>query len=98
MKNRKIRIGDDVFVRNPQRFLPDFTCITGIVIALRKRGQYASIEGSTGKMGGGGYNLQATFKVEDLGVRIGTPISRISTQPNQSGYAEWLRISRSWGY
>jgi hypothetical protein len=30
--------------------------------------------------------------------RLGTPISEISTQPGQPGYAEWLRISRSWGH
>lgn len=29
---------------------------------------------------------------------LGTPISEIATQPGQRGYAEWLRISRSWGY
>ena len=29
---------------------------------------------------------------------LGTPLSQISTQPGTSGYAEWLRISRSWGY
>ena len=28
---------------------------------------------------------------------LGTPISKIATQPHQKGYAEWLRISRSWG-
>ena len=29
--------------------------------------------------------------------RLGTPISKISTQPGLPGYEEWLRISRSWG-
>ena len=30
--------------------------------------------------------------------RLGTPLSEISTRPGEKGYAEWLRISRSWGY
>lgn len=30
--------------------------------------------------------------------QLGTPISKIATQPGHPGYAEWLRISRSWGY
>lgn len=29
---------------------------------------------------------------------IGTPLSEISTQPGTSGYAEWVRISKSWGH
>lgn len=38
---------------------------------------------------------------------LGTPLSKISTQPgpkddaghpDHAGYAEWLRISRSWGH
>ena len=29
---------------------------------------------------------------------LGTPLSEIATQPGQKGYAEWLRISKSWGY
>jgi hypothetical protein len=29
---------------------------------------------------------------------LGTPISQLSTRPGEPGYAEWLRISRSWGY
>lgn len=29
---------------------------------------------------------------------LGTPISEISTQPGTPGYAEWLRICRSWGH
>lgn len=29
---------------------------------------------------------------------IGTPISQVSGRPGHDGYAEWCRISRSWGY
>jgi hypothetical protein len=34
----------------------------------------------------------------DPSAPIGTPISQISTHPDSNGYAEWCRISRSWGY
>lgn len=30
--------------------------------------------------------------------KIGTPLSELDTQPGQTGYAEWLRICRSWGH
>ncbi len=30
--------------------------------------------------------------------KIGTPISELSGQPGQPGYAEFRRIARSWGY
>lgn len=29
---------------------------------------------------------------------LGTPLSEISTQSGTPGYAEWLRISKSWGH
>lgn len=29
---------------------------------------------------------------------LGTPLSEISSQPGTPGYAEWLRISKSWGH
>lgn len=28
----------------------------------------------------------------------GTPVSELSTRPGEKGYAEWVRISKSWGY
>lgn len=30
--------------------------------------------------------------------QIGTPLSRLSGQPGKSGYAEFVRIARSWGF
>lgn len=30
--------------------------------------------------------------------RIGTPLSELSGRPGHPGYAEFLRIARSWGY
>ena len=30
--------------------------------------------------------------------KLGTPISQLSGRPGEPGYAEFCRISRSWGY
>lgn len=30
--------------------------------------------------------------------KLGTPISELSGRPGQPGYAEFVRIARSWGY
>ena len=32
------------------------------------------------------------------GKPLGTPLSEISVRPGEPGYAEWVRISKSWGY
>lgn len=30
--------------------------------------------------------------------RLGTPLSQLSGRPGQPGYAEFVRIAKSWGY
>ncbi len=96
---RKVLNGSNVFVRNPQRIVPDCVSITGDVVKIltRKHQKWATVVGYVARMGGG-EEIQASFRYEELGVRIGTPISQISTQPGTPGYSEWARISRSWGY
>ena len=51
-------IGDDVFVRNPQNFVPDCTCIVGPVTGKRETpdGMLYLLHGSVGRMGGGADN------------------------------------------
>lgn len=90
-----IAVGMNVYVKQPQSFIPDCTCIVGDVIAV-ERG-FAIVSGSVGRMGGG-YPIEVAIKTEFLGERFGTPLSKISTRPGTAGYGEWLRISRSWGY
>ena len=34
----------------------------------------------------------------DPGKPLGTPISQISGRPGEPGYAEFVRIAKSWGY
>lgn len=38
------------------------------------------------------------FGLIEPGEPVGTPISEISTTPGKPGYANWLRISQSWGH
>jgi len=96
---RKLRKGDDVYVKNPQRFRPDCTCIVGYVLEVHVRNgaRWLTMEGASGRIGGG-YEAPVTMREEECGLRLGTRISKISTQPGTPGYAEWCRISRSWGY
>lgn len=96
---RKVRLGDNVFTKSPQLVCSDCVSLTGDVERLfNKNGtRYATVKGYVAKMGGG-YESRFTIPYSYLGIRIGTPISKISTRPGASGYAQWCRISRSWGY
>lgn len=98
---RRLRKGDDVYVKDPQSFSSDkITCIVGYVLATHKAGKWLTIEGGRGRPpeNGGSYEAPVTVLAECCGLRLGTRISKISTQPGTPGYAEWVRISRSWGY
>ena len=97
MADKRPKKGDDVYVKNPQRFIPNCTCIVGYVTATHKGGRWLTIDASVGRMGGG-YDAPVTMRTEECGIRLGTRISQISTQPGTPGYSEWLRISRSWGH
>lgn len=96
---KRAKAGSNVYVDTPQRLIPDCVSITGDVIRiLTRRGvKWAIVNGYVARMGGG-YEVQLAVHFDMLGVRIGTPISKISTQPGAPGYGEWLRISESWGY
>jgi hypothetical protein len=96
---RSVKLGSNVYVPNPQRFVSDCVSITGNVVQVVKReyGDYCVLDGYVAKIGGGS-PISVAFPIEDLGVRIGTPVSKISTRPGQPGYDQWLRICRSWGH
>jgi hypothetical protein len=99
MSRRKVVRGRNVYVDSPQKLVPDCVSITGDVLKVTNKpsGKWAVVRGYVAKMGGG-QDVELAIRYELLGVRIGTPISQISTQPGKAGYAEWCRISRSWGY
>lgn len=93
-------VGDDVFVRNPQDFVPDCTCIVGPVIGKRETpdGTLYRLHGSVGRMGGGAPDVELELRAADIAHRHGTPISQLSGRPGTPGYAEFVRIAKSWGY
>lgn len=93
-------IGDDVYVRDPRRFVPECTCIVGPVIGKRETaaGTRYQISGSVGKIGCGAPDVVLELLATEIGHRLGTPISQLSGRPGFPGYDEFKRIARSWGY
>lgn len=98
-KAPKFQVGEDVFVRDPQRFIADCTCITGPVAEIVERGAgYAyRLAASVGRMGGG-YQRELTMAERDIGHRPGTPISQLSGRPGHRGFGEFCRIAATWGH
>jgi hypothetical protein len=90
-------IGDNVFVRNPQRFVPDCTCIVGPIKSI---GETCVIAASVGRgaENGGCFEAEIEVPISEIGHRIGTPISQLSGRSGHPGYAEFVRIAKSWGY
>ncbi len=95
----KVVKGISVYVPNPQRYIEDCVSITGEVLRIVKRDtrRWATIYGYVAKMGGG-YPISVTLPYEDLGVRLGTPISQLSGRPGHPGFERFCAIGRSWGY
>jgi hypothetical protein len=92
-------IGDDLYVRSPQRFIKTCTCIVGEVVRISKTmPPIYTIRAYVGEVGVRHEPKLMGFKAVDLGRRLGTPISKISGRPGAPGYSEWLRISGSWGH
>jgi len=95
-----LEIGDNVYLKDPGKTVPGYTCFVGEIVEVieRPNQRYCLVDGCTGKMGGGGYEAPVCFPEDMLGLRYGTPVSKISVYPGTAGYGEWLRISQSWGY
>lgn len=95
----KFKVGDDLFVREPNRFIADCTCIVGPVteVVPFDGGTAYRIAASVGRVGGG-YDREFTAQEQDFGLRLGTPLSQLSGRPGHPGYDEFKRIAASWGY
>jgi hypothetical protein len=94
-----VEVGDNVYVRDPQKFVVDCCSIIGDITGIFQTpaGKYGVVKAYVAKIGSG-YPALLSFPVNILALRIGTPISKISTQLGTPGYSEWCRISESWGY
>lgn len=92
-------IGADVFVKDPQRFVPGCACIVGPITDVRQEnGQTVyALDAYVGVIGGGG-PARLDFVEADIATRGGTPISELSGRPGHSGYERFVAISQSWGY
>lgn len=98
----KFSVGEDLYVRDPERFVPNCRCIVGPVISVsdgagERKFRLAASIGRLPKFGGG-YDAEMEFSEADLGHRIGTPISQLSGRPGHRGYERFVEIARSWGY
>lgn len=98
-RSPQFAIGDDLFVRDPQRYEPGCTCIVGPVSDITEvDGSFAyRIDASVGRMGGG-YDKTFTIPERDVGLRPGTPLSQLSGRPGHRGYEAFKSIAASWGY
>jgi hypothetical protein len=92
-------LGDDVFVREPTRFLPDCRCIVGPVVRIEPsaEGPRYWLEATIGRVGGGS-DACMWFLASDIGHRLGTPISQLSGRPGHRGFDRFCAIATSWGY
>ena len=95
-------IGDDVYVRDPERFIPNCRCIVGPVSAVIEEagGRKYRLNAEICRLPefGGCYDAEMEFEGRDLGIRLGTPISQLSGRPGHPGYDRFVEIARSWGY
>jgi hypothetical protein len=96
-----LRVGDEVYVREPQRFEPGCISITGPITAIK--GERATLAAYVCRpwvqgVGSGSGEKVVTVPLREVGRRIGTPISRLSGRPGTDGYVAFARIARSWGY
>lgn len=91
-------IGDDIYVIEPQRYIPECTCIVGPIRSIE--GDDCVIAASVGRLpeNGGCTEQELQIPVKSIAPRIGTPLSKISGRPGQPGYGEFVRIAKSWGY
>jgi len=104
----KFAVGDDVYVREPNRWChgrDDYQSITGPVKAVEQiDGEFVyTVEGNGiygGPIGQPFYMDDITLRLSgaDIGHRLGTPLSQLSGRPGHPGYEEFKRIALSWGY
>jgi hypothetical protein len=104
MRDPQFQIGDDVYVREPTRFIDGIVNITGHVRSFEQTedgGWTYTIAAFVGRMGGyenppDGQPMQ--FAESDLGIRLGTPLSQLSGRPGHHGYDRFCAIAASWGF
>lgn len=97
----KFQIGDDLYVRDPERFERDAVSITGRVTAIGQSRHGPDpvyhLDAYVAKKGGG-FPQPSLFAEKDVALRLGTPLSELSGRPGHPGYDRFKSIAASWGY
>jgi len=98
----RYQIGEDVFVREPKRFIPGATCIVGRIYE-RHWGHWGHgtwfyrIRASVGGLSES-LSLDLAYRERDIGPRPGTPLNELSGRPGFPGYDRFKQIASSYGY
>jgi hypothetical protein len=101
MAEPRFSVGDDVFVRDPQRYVGNCTCIVGSIERIVPLGSSFKYEfrAEIGRMGGGAKPRDVSIHEVDIGLNnLGTPISQLSGRPGEPGFERFRQIGESWGY
>jgi hypothetical protein len=97
-------IGADIYVRDPQRFVPECQSICGPVLSMRESDGKrfyivaANIFTPSRPIGEREENRGMEFEERDIGARLGTPIRQLSGRPGHPGFEQFKAIAASWGY
>jgi|GEM_PF-5404255 len=94
---KTFEIGDEVYVRDPGRFVEGATCIVGTIATITRDCDDQWVYWLFNEGNPATFDLMR-FQAADLGKRIGTPLSQLGSQPGQPGWEKFCAIARSWGY
>lgn len=100
MPEARFKVGDDVWVREPER-VTECLSITGPIREV-KHGADASIryvlDAYIARRGGGARSILEFAEHQIGGIRLGTPLDQLSGRPGTPGFERFAAIARTWGY
>lgn len=103
----RFKIGDELFTREPSRFVARAQSIIGHVVIVSEEadGVWYLLEARASVPVEGSWPPRWDFPEllhvaheRDLGWRGGTPLSQVSGRPGQPGFDLFCAIAASWGY
>lgn len=92
----QFKVGDDVFVYEPARFVPDVLSITGAVLSIAHDMVTISACQCFTYPRPYAYD-EIIVPINQIGHRIGTPLSQLSGRPGHAGYDRFCAIAESYG-
>lgn len=100
MTKQAFAIGDEVFVREPQRYMPGCVAILGIIDRIEPMGsswKYSMLAEVVNQHPKPNGLKRVSIHQVDLGHRVGTPISQLLGE-NGRVTERFVDIANSWGY